>query len=63
MGEAVRKLRDNEKLFAFLDDVYVVCTPHRVDAVLAILAQELQHHAQIDLHQGKQSVEQRRSGP
>ena len=55
--EAVqRRLRDNEKLSAFLDDVYVVCTPDRVADVLAILAQELLRHAHISLHQGKTQV-------
>ena len=41
---------------AFLDDVYVVCTPDRVADVLTILAQELQRHAHINLHQGKTQV-------
>ena len=59
--EAVqRRLRDNEKLFAFLDDVYLVCTPNRVADVLAILAQELQRHAHQFAPGQDPSVEQRR---
>ena len=34
----------------------MVCTPDRVADVLAILAQDLQRHAHIDLHQGKTQV-------
>ena len=32
-----RRLRGNEKVFAFLDDIVVVCSPDRVVAVKAIL--------------------------
>ena len=40
--EAVQKgLRNNEKVFAFLDDIVVVCSPDRVVAVEAVLREEL----------------------
>ena len=38
------RLRGNELLFAYLDDVYAVCRPDRVGAIFAILEQELQAH-------------------
>ena len=36
-----------ELLFAFLDDVYVVCSPNRVRAVFDMLARELSEHVGI----------------
>ena len=49
-------LRDGAKLFAFLDDVYLVCTPGRVADVLKIVEEELMAHANISLHLGKTQV-------
>ena len=55
--EAVQSgLRDGEKLFAFLDDVYLVCSPGRVADVLKIVEEELVAHANISLHLGKTQV-------
>ena len=55
--EAVqRRLQGNEKVFAHLDDVVVVCSPGRVVEVEAILRQELRRQAHIDVHQGKTQV-------
>ena len=55
--EAVqRRLQGNEKVFAYLDDVVVVCSPGRVVEVEAILRQELRRQAHIDVHQGKTQV-------
>ena len=45
-----------ELLFAFLDDVYVVCSPNRVRAVFDLLARELSEHAAIQLNEGKTRV-------
>ena len=45
-----------ELLFAFLDDVYVVCSPKRVRAVFDLLARELSEHAVIQLNEGKTRV-------
>ena len=45
-----------EKLFAFLDDVYLVCTPGRVADVLTAVGEELMAHAHISLHLGKTQV-------
>ena len=55
--EAVLGLfRSNEKVFAFLDDIVVVCSPNKVVAVEAILREEPKRHAHIDVHQGKTQV-------
>ena len=55
--EAVQsRLRDGEKLFAFLDDVCLVCSPGRVADVLKIIEEELMAHANISLHLGKTQV-------
>ena len=42
--------------FAFLDDVYVVCSPNRVRAVFDLLARELSEHVGIQPNEGKTSV-------
>ena len=39
-----------------LDDMYAVCRPDRCGAVFTILQQELQSHAEIQLHHGKTQV-------
>ena len=55
--EAVQSdLRDSEKLFAFLDYVFLVCSPGRVADVLKIVEEELMAHANISLHLGKTQV-------
>ena len=45
-----------EMLFAFLDDVCVVCSPNRVRAVFDVLARELSEQAGIQLSEGKTRV-------
>ena len=55
--EAVRRrLRVDERLFAFLDDIYVTTTPGRVGTVHNILQQELYRHSRIHIHVGKTQV-------
>ena len=49
-------LREGERLFAFLDDLYIVCRPERVGAVHALLERHLWDHAGNSLHAGKTSV-------
>ena len=39
------RLQDDEKLFAFLDDIYIVCTLARVEDVHKIMKEELWAHA------------------
>ena len=50
------RLQEGERLFAYFDDVYVVCSFARVSEVHAILAQELERHAHIRLHLGKTQI-------
>ena len=50
------KLLEGEKLFAYLDDVYIFCQPDRVADVQAILEEELFNHAHIQLNLGKTQV-------
>ena len=47
------RLRDGERLFAFLDDVYIICAPDRAGDVHKILQEELWRHAKIQVHHGK----------
>ena len=49
------KLLASEKIFAFLSDIYLVCHPERV-----VVRQELQMHANIDVHSGKTKIHRSR---
>ena len=49
-------LRDGERLFAFHDDLYIVCRPERVGAVHDLLRRYLWQHAGISFHAGKTKV-------
>ena len=52
--EAVQaRLLEGEKLFAYPDDVYIICQPDRVADVHAVLEEELFNHAHIELNLGK----------
>ena len=53
---AQERLRFGERIFAFLDDVCIVCLLGRVETVVSILAAELWAHAQIQVHKGKTQV-------
>ena len=48
-----RQLTADEELFAFLDDIYVICSPERVGDIHFLLQQELWRHSRISLHLGK----------
>ena len=50
------QLQDGERLFAFLDGVYVVCSPHRVNAIHGLLQHALFAHSSIRVHHGKTQV-------
>ena len=52
---AQERLRPGERIFAFLDDVCIVCHPELVETVDNIAA-ELWAHAQIQVHEGKTQV-------
>ena len=49
------------RLFAYLDDSYIICRPARVGAVHKLLRHWLWVHSGISLHTGKQGVEQKRN--
>ena len=49
-------LQEGERLFAYLDDLYVVCKPDRVGAVHDLLRVHLWNHCRISLHAGKTKV-------
>ena len=48
-----RRLRDNERLSAFLDDICVVCHADRVASIFTMLQEELFQHSAIQVHLGK----------
>ena len=50
------RLQQDERIFAFLDDIYTTSDPDRVGAVYAILQEELHHHCGIRIHTGKTQV-------
>ena len=50
------KLKEGERLFAFLDDVHVICTPSTVFPVFQLLEAELYNKAHISVHQGKTQI-------
>ena len=50
------RLRGDERVFAYLDDIYAVCGPGRVEEVHMILEEELRTHAHIQVHHGKTQV-------
>ena len=55
--EAVQtNLEEGEVLYAFLDDVYAVSSPHRVRAIYDLLAQHLEAHTSIRLNSGKTRI-------
>ena len=51
-----RRLRRDELMFAFLDDIYVKTSPERVSQVYGILQQVLWRHARVRVHDGKTRV-------
>ena len=50
------RLSDGEKVFAFRDDVHVICVPERVLDVYKILQEEIFAHTHIRMHHGKTQV-------
>ena len=47
------ELQAGERLFAFLDDLYVSCQPARVAAIHRLMRVELWRHSKISVHHGK----------
>ena len=57
------RLKAGEKLFAFLDDVYLICQPDRVQDVHRILEEELRTRVGIRVHHGKTQIWNRSGCP
>ena len=47
------QLKEGERLFAFLDDIYVVCSPDRIGQICLLLEEQLRVKTGISFHQGK----------
>ena len=56
LDAVISRLDEGERLFAFLDDLYVLCDPGRVAEAHSILEEELWRHARIQIHQGKTKI-------
>ena len=56
LDAVISRLQEGERLFAFLDDLYILCDPGRVAEVHTILEEELWRHARIQIHQGKTKI-------
>ena len=63
LEEVAGTLEAGEQLCAFLDDIFVLCQPHRVKTLNDELARCLFRVAGIHLHQGKTRVWTRRGSP
>ena len=50
------KLEGSEKLFAFLDDIYIVCHPSRVAEIYEMIRTDLWDYAKIRINDGKTRV-------
>ena len=53
LEEVATHLVDGEQLCAFLDDVYLLCEPTRVEPLFKVLEESMLRIAGIQLHQGK----------
>ena len=53
LAAANARLQDGERLFACLDDTFVICSTRRVLDVHRVLQEELWAHARIRTHHGK----------
>ena len=59
---ALGGMRVGERIFAYLDDVYVICRAERVVEVFKILEEEMLAHSEIWLHLGNNQVWNRAGG-
>ena len=50
------QLEQDERMFAFLDDIYVTARPDRVVPIFNLLRRELWTHARIQIHLGKTQI-------
>ena len=53
LEEAKREMVDGEELLAFLDDIYILCSPGRTRFLYNVIREKLLNMAGIQLHTGK----------
>ena len=56
MRTVADQMEEGDHLFAFLDDLYIVCHLDRVGQIHSIFQRELFHHAHISVHLGKTKI-------
>ena len=56
LEEVQSHLIEGEMLFSFLDDIYIVCEPHRVSFIFERVQIALFRHAHIEVNLGKTRI-------
>ena len=56
LQEVSASLGEGEFVFAYLDDVYVLCDPERVAEVFLLVAAALRRHAGVEVNLGKSLI-------
>ena len=56
LAAVAKELREGEKLFAYQDDLYIICQPDRVGEVHALSQKHLWNYTGISLHSGKTKI-------
>ena len=56
LQEVSDSLGEGELIFAYLDDVYVLCDPERVAEIFLLVAEALRRHAGVEVNLGKTKV-------
>ena len=56
LAHVQEQLRDDEYIFAYLDDIYALCEPDRVSSIFAEIREALLLHAGIRINLGKTKV-------
>ena len=51
-----QSLQADEKIYAFLDDIYITCQPHRVRVLFDLLCACFWNHSRIRVHHGKTRI-------
>ena len=50
LAEVQSSLQHGEAVFAFLDDIYIICEPDRVVFLFRLVQEALWRHARIDVN-------------
>eukprot|EP00973_Karenia_brevis_P059577 8294542-Karenia_brevis.AAC.1 len=56
LQEVAQHLRHGEQVFAFLDDIYLVCKPDRASYLFNLVRDELRNRCGISVNLGKTKV-------